>query len=309
MKWSLDQLRTFICVADAGGFSRAGARLFLAQSTVSWQIQQLERQTGVPLLRRNPSGVTLTEKGMAFYLRAQKVIKANDEVELCLSQNTATRQVIRLATTDCYARCLLPSLLEHWKCQFPNVQVSLCCSFSTDIWERYRDGEFDIALAQHCPPDVSAELVRIEPLDWVCARDCSAWEQTILPLALFEKGCPDSEMMLSALKGVGREYCVEYETYSYGGLVAAVESGSVVSALPRSTIPSTLKLLDARHRLPRLPPLNVTLASRSRSGNGICGQLYEAVLFHLLEGKKEPTIMGDEVITKVDAVSHEGYVI
>lgn len=64
MKWSLDQLRTFIYVADLGGFSRAGERLFLAQSTVSWQVQQLERQIGVPLLYRTPKGVTLTEKAM-----------------------------------------------------------------------------------------------------------------------------------------------------------------------------------------------------------------------------------------------------
>ena len=51
-----------------GRFSRAGERLFLlAQSTVSWQVQQLERQIRVPLLYRTPKGVTLTEKGHAFY--------------------------------------------------------------------------------------------------------------------------------------------------------------------------------------------------------------------------------------------------
>ena len=57
--------------------------------------------------------------------------------------------------------------LKLWKCQFPNVQVTLDCSFSTDIWKRYKNGEFDIALAQHCPSDIDAEPIRVEPLEWV----------------------------------------------------------------------------------------------------------------------------------------------
>jgi DNA-binding transcriptional LysR family regulator len=293
MRWSLDQLRTFIYVADTGGFSRAGERLFLAQSTVSWQVQQLERQVGAPLFQRNPNGVTLTEKGMAFYLRAQKVVTANNEAELWLTQHTIDRQIIRFATTDCYASCLLPGLLEYWKCQFPNVQITLDCSFSTGIWERYKKGEFDIALAQHCPSDINAEPIRVEPLEWVCARQSLAWQQSTVPVALFEHGCPDREVMLGALKGSGREYQVEYETYSYGGLVAAVESGTVVSALPRSTIPPTLKRLGSQHGLPQLPSLNVNLASPNKNRNAICGQLYDAVMRHLIVASPNFAIGGE----------------
>lgn len=296
MKWSLDQLRTFIYVADLGGFSRAGERLFLAQSTVSWQVQQLERQIGVPLLYRTPKGVTLTEKGHAFYLRAQKVINANDEAERWLAQSFADRQIIRFATTDCYATCLLPSLLELWKCQFPNVQVILDCSFSTDIWKRYKNGEFDIALAQHCPSDIDAEPIRVEPLEWVCARNSLVWKQSTLPVALFEYGCPDREFILNALKGAGREYRVEFETYSYGGLMAAVESGAVVSALPKSTIPPTLRRLDSQHSLPRLPSLNVNLASPQKSSDHICSQLYDAVVLHLAEYEQSLTTKGEELL-------------
>lgn len=296
MKWSLDQLRTFIYVADLGGFSRAGERLFLAQSTVSWQVQQLERQIGAPLLYRTHYGVTLTEKGQAFYLRAQKVITANDEAEGWLAENFADRQIIRFATTDCYASCLLPSLLEHWKYQFPNVQVSLDCSFSTDIWERYKKGEFDIALAQHCPPEINAEPIRVEPLEWVCARSSLIWKQSTLPVALFEHGCPDRGFILNALKGAGREYSVEFETYSYGGLVAAVESGAVVSALPKSTIPSTLKRLGSQHCLPRLPSLNVNLASPKKGSGDICSQMYEAVVLHLAEHEQSLTTKDEQLL-------------
>lgn len=297
MKWSLDQLRTFICVADVGGFSRAGERLFLAQSTVSWQVQQLERQIGAPLLHRDPTGVSLTEKGMAFYLKAQKIVSANDEAELWLTQKSTDREIVRFATTDCFASCLLPGLLEHWKYQFPNVQVSVDCSFSTNIWERFRKGEFDIALAQHCPSDINAVPIRVEPLEWVCSRVSLAWKKRTVPVALFERGCPDREIILNALKGAGREYQVEFETYSYGGLVAAVESGAVVSALPKTTIPSTLKRLDSQHGLPRLPSLNVSLASPDKNRNSICGQLYNSVIDHLTKSNQSSPIIGEDTVS------------
>jgi len=296
MKWSLDQLRTFTHVADLGGFSRAGERLFLAQSTVSWQVQQLERQIGAPLLYRTPNGVTLTEKGHAFYLRAEKVITANDEAEQWVTESSGDRQIVRFATTDCYATCLLPGLLELWKSQFPTVQVSLDCSFSTDIWKRYKKGEFDIALAQHCPSGINAEPIRVEPLVWVCSRRSQAWKQSVLPVALFEYGCPDREIILNALKGVGREYRVEVETYSYGGLIAAVESGAVISALPKSTIPPTLKLLDNQHSLPPLPSLNVNLASPKKSSDHLCNQLYDAVALHLTEYEQSLKIKDRELL-------------
>lgn len=297
MKWSLDQLRTFICVADVGSFSRAGEQLFLAQSTVSWQVQQLEHQIGALLLQRNPTGVSLTEKGMAFYLKAQKVVSANDDAEQWLTENSTDREIVRFATTDCFASCLLPGLLKHWKYQFPDVQVSVDCSFSTDIWKRFRKGEFDIAFAQHCPSDINAVPIRVEPLEWVCSRVSLAWKERTLPVAVFEQGCPDREIILNALKGAGREHQIEFETYSYGGLVAALESGAVVSALPKTTIPATLKHLDSQHGLPRLPSLNVNLASPDKNENSICSQLYNAVMLHLADGSQSSALTGEETVS------------
>ncbi len=88
--------------------------------------------------------------------------------------------------------------------------------------------------------------------------------------------------MLNALKGAGREYRIEFETYSYGGMLAAVESGAVVSALPGSTIPTELKRLDELQGLPPLPSLNVSLARMERN-DPMCSQLYDAVVVRLAE--------------------------
>ncbi len=60
-------LRTFVIVADHGGFSRASARLNLTQSAASRQIQALEADLGVPLFDRVGRSVQLTSEGRTCF--------------------------------------------------------------------------------------------------------------------------------------------------------------------------------------------------------------------------------------------------
>ncbi|WP_043440461.1 LysR family transcriptional regulator, partial [Cupriavidus sp. HPC(L)] len=55
--FDLEQLRTFVAVADSGSLSAAAPRLFLSQSSVSEQLRKLEERAGVPLLLRGRRGV------------------------------------------------------------------------------------------------------------------------------------------------------------------------------------------------------------------------------------------------------------
>ena len=56
-------MRYFAAVADAGTFTRAAERLFIAQPALSQQIQRLEQLVGTPLLRRRRDGARLTAAG------------------------------------------------------------------------------------------------------------------------------------------------------------------------------------------------------------------------------------------------------
>src|SRR5260370_34525287 len=59
----LRHLRYLVAVADAGTFTRAAERLFIAQPTLSQQIGRLEQLVGTPLLHRRRDGVRLTAAG------------------------------------------------------------------------------------------------------------------------------------------------------------------------------------------------------------------------------------------------------
>src|SRR5271154_7074167 len=70
---SLDQLRTFIAVADEKSFSAAGRRLRRAQSVVSQPLANLEGQLGVKLFDRSARYPVLTEQGRALLADARAV--------------------------------------------------------------------------------------------------------------------------------------------------------------------------------------------------------------------------------------------
>src|SRR3954466_10791678 len=74
----LRQLRYFVAVAEELHFSRAAARLRLAQSALSSQIRQLEREIGGALLVRSTRRVELTPAGEALLADAQDALAAAD---------------------------------------------------------------------------------------------------------------------------------------------------------------------------------------------------------------------------------------
>src|SRR5258707_13713821 len=71
-------LRTFVAVADCGGFHRAAERLNLTQSTVSQQIKRLELETERPLFRRTTRTVALTDDGEMLLGDARRLLQLEE---------------------------------------------------------------------------------------------------------------------------------------------------------------------------------------------------------------------------------------
>jgi DNA-binding transcriptional LysR family regulator len=70
----LRHLRYFVAVADAGTFTHAAERMFVAQPTLSQQIRRLEELVGTPLLQRRREGVRLTEAGAVMLEESRAVL-------------------------------------------------------------------------------------------------------------------------------------------------------------------------------------------------------------------------------------------
>ena len=70
----LRHLRYFVAVAENLNFTKAAARLHLAQPSLTRQVHNLEEEIGVRLLNRSKSQVALTEEGRSFLVDARRVL-------------------------------------------------------------------------------------------------------------------------------------------------------------------------------------------------------------------------------------------
>lgn len=90
--------RTFLEVARHGNMSRAAEVLSMSQTTVSWRIRHLERNLGVTLFVRTPSGVELTEAGRVFQRHIEGISAATQAAMVATAQAAVVDGATPVAT-------------------------------------------------------------------------------------------------------------------------------------------------------------------------------------------------------------------
>src|ERR1700688_437315 len=95
--FDLEDLRTFVEVADAGGLTPAARRLGLSKSIVSRRLVRLEETLGVQLLSRTTHGAALTEAGATFREHAARVAAELDAAQEAISPAGDLRGLLRIA--------------------------------------------------------------------------------------------------------------------------------------------------------------------------------------------------------------------
>lgn len=132
---ALDLLKAFEAAARHLSFTKAGAELFLSQSAVSRQIQQLEAQLGVPLFLRRTRTLLLTEAGQRYYRAVTQALDGLREATARLNAGLEDRTV-RVTTTVTFASLWLVPRLVHFQEQHPEITVHLAANNSIRDLER-----------------------------------------------------------------------------------------------------------------------------------------------------------------------------
>ncbi|MFJ1625959.1 LysR family transcriptional regulator [Streptomyces sp. NPDC088190] len=189
------QLRYFVTVAEEANFTRAAARLHLAQPGVSAQVRQLEKELGHLLLDRSGRAVTLTEVGEAVLPYARAAIGAVEAVRQTADEFTGLlRGQVTLGLVAGAAAAAhefdLASVLARFHADHPQVEIALTEETSEWMLTALRQGELDMAmigLADAQPaPGISLQVLVDEPLVAAVAPDDPALtspDRTSIPLA------------------------------------------------------------------------------------------------------------------------------
>jgi DNA-binding transcriptional LysR family regulator len=252
-------LRSFVAVADCGGFQRAATSLHLSQGAVSQHVRRLEAELGRPLVEREGRGSRFTADGEALLRHARRILAVHDETLHAFGVEVERTLVI--GSTEHAAAQLLPGLTGALTSTFPDHRIRFRIDRGAQLRSALADGRIDLALLLGPAEDRAARTVGELHLTWYAAP---GWTLPApgrpVPVAVFDAPCALRSRALETLAGHGLSAEVGCEAAHLAGVQAAVRAGLGVGLM--ATLGQRLDGLVARDDLPPPPPLPLSIWPR-----------------------------------------------
>jgi DNA-binding transcriptional LysR family regulator len=253
----LISLQIFKAVAEAGGITRAAARLHRVQSNITTRVKQLEASLGVQLFHRRRRRLELSAEGRTLLVYAERLLALSSEARAAL-RSGVPRGVLRIGSLESTAATRLPPVLSRYHLAYPEVRLELVTGTSGALVGKVLSGDVEAAFvaepftAQGLETQLafSEELVLIAPKGFAAIR--RAKDAAHLPVLAFAAGCSYRLRLESWLgrAGVSPERVMEYG--SYHAIVACVAAGSGIAVVPRAVIRALRPEGEVRvHPLPK----------------------------------------------------------
>ena len=274
--FSLEQVRSFVAVAEHEHISRAAASLFLTQGAVTQQVRHFERAVGLQLLERDGRGVRLTEAGRSLAVACRAALRSVQVLEdTAESMKTLQTGSLHLGATPTCATYYLPARLAGFAQKHPGVKLAMTVEPSAEINRQVIAGTLDCGLIEGEPSrELSAVVIDHDELILVAARDhplAAMRRMTAADLAghrYLGRG-PAWSAELNVRDMIGEAYD-RSDSLNLGHpeyVKAAVLAGLGYAALPRLAVAADLKS-GALKRLSGLSSRRAIRAIRRRAQGG-----------------------------------------
>src|SRR5215471_10174903 len=143
----IDEIRTFLAIAESGGFSRAGQRLHRSEPAISRRIGLLEQELGAPLFERIRGRARLTDAGRAFLPHAEAAMAAlKDGHDAVRELGAGARGAVSLALVGTLADTQIVDVLRRFARRQRNVRLELRTASSSEINDLVRRGDATLGL-------------------------------------------------------------------------------------------------------------------------------------------------------------------
>lgn len=147
----LRNLITFIHVAELGSFTKAAEQLGYSQSTISFQIKQLEDELDCLLFERINHTITLTQRGHELVSYAHQIRTLTDEFKDSLTSEEECKGHIHIVTPDSVCEEMIESHYIDFHTKYPGISIKFTTADTTAMFEMLDCNEADaiITLDSH----------------------------------------------------------------------------------------------------------------------------------------------------------------
>lgn len=255
----LNQLRYMVCVAEERRFTRAAARLHVAQPSVSSAVAALEHELGAFLFHRDRAEVSLTGAGEVFLPWARQVLAD------CEAGTAAVRDLLglrrgslALGSTPSLTTNLLPPVLAAFHANHPGLDLTLHEAGSQDLVDRLEQGEMDLAVVILPVDRPWVETTELKQEELVLAvhrghllarrRSVRVADLEQIPLVMFKDGYDLREATLDACRNAGFSPTLVMQGLEMDGALALSAAGVGAAVVPESVVYEDGPLVAVRFR-------------------------------------------------------------
>lgn len=140
----LRQLITFSKITQLKSFLKAAEDLGYAQSTITTQIQLLEKELGIKLFERIGRNMELTSKGLTFLEYAEKIINLAEEAKAAVADADIPKGTLRIGVVESLCTIRLPEVLKYYHMKYPDVEVIIKIGTCSDLHNMLRNNTVDL---------------------------------------------------------------------------------------------------------------------------------------------------------------------
>jgi LysR family nitrogen assimilation transcriptional regulator len=242
---NLNQLETFVHVAEHGSFSKAALVMGVAQPALSRQVRALEIELREPLFLRHGRGVQLTETGRRLLDHCHAILHLVTQAreDLAAHRDEPVGQ-ISIAMPPTLARFHTLPLIRAFRKEMPKARLAIIEGFSTHITEWLASGRADLGLVYNPEPLPALEiaplrderLCLVSPAHGGPAGPVPLRQLAKYPLVMPERGQIFRKLMESAAALAGVQLRVEWEVSSVPAILDLVSAGMGHAALAEDAI-------------------------------------------------------------------------
>ncbi|MDK2807694.1 MAG: LysR family transcriptional regulator, repressor for citA [Clostridiales bacterium] len=137
-------LNTFIMLAEVGNFTRTSEKLFVAQSTVTNRIAELEKELGKPLFVRGQKQAELTPEGILFLEYARRIVALEKMSLESINRIDKYEDILRIGTTNTIYESYLEKELITYRSLHPSHAVKIILGHSEELLLKLQDKILDV---------------------------------------------------------------------------------------------------------------------------------------------------------------------
>jgi len=144
---TLTMMKYLITVAEERSISKAAARLFISQPSLSHAIAQIEQEYECKCFERTPGGLVITKKGQIILDYSRSILEMYQQMDADLRSGTDNNEKkISIATITNHGNYFFPQTIYHIKQLYPDISISFTEESKYDLENGLLDGTYDIAV-------------------------------------------------------------------------------------------------------------------------------------------------------------------